>query len=71
MEKREKTQQESIIEYVKLHGSITPIEALNLCGCFRLAAQIYELKRKKHFNFKTLSIPKPDNTGFYAKYVLE
>jgi hypothetical protein len=28
--------------------SITPLEALNLYGCFRLAARIYDLRQKGH-----------------------
>jgi len=40
-----KTQQERIIEYMELNGVITQRDAIWL-GCYRLAAQIFELKRK-------------------------
>ena len=33
-----------ILEYMKAHGSITPLEALENIGCFRLGARIWELK---------------------------
>ena len=40
-----KTQQERIIDYMNLNGAITQRDAIWL-GCYRLAAQIFELKRK-------------------------
>lgn len=39
------SQVEQIYQYMKAHGSITPIEALEHCGCFRLAARVYDLRR--------------------------
>lgn len=40
------TQNEQIIEYLKTGASITPLEALRMFGCFRLAGRIFELKEK-------------------------
>ena len=34
----------AILEHLKKGLSITPIEALSLCGCFRLAARIHDLR---------------------------
>lgn len=42
------TQTELILEYMREYGSITPIEALTECGCLRLSARIYDLKRCGH-----------------------
>lgn len=39
------TQTAAILEHLKRHGSITPLEALNRYGCMRLGARIYDLKR--------------------------
>lgn len=39
------TQKEQILDYMARHGSITPLEALISCSCFRLGARIWELKR--------------------------
>lgn len=39
------TQCAAILEHLKRHGSITPLEALNWYGCMRLGARIYDLKR--------------------------
>lgn len=35
-----------ILDYLAEHGSITPIEALNKLGVFRLASRISDLRRK-------------------------
>jgi hypothetical protein len=39
-----KTQKEQIKKYLLSRKTITPIQALNKFGCFRLAAIIYKLK---------------------------
>ena len=38
------TQKEQIAAHLKAKGWITPLEALNEYGCFRLAARISELR---------------------------
>jgi hypothetical protein len=54
-----------ILEHLK-ESSITPIDALNKYGCFRLAAVIHKL-RKDH-NIKTVLEEK--NNKSYARYFL-
>jgi hypothetical protein len=39
-------QETQILEYLKAGNSLTPIQALNKFGCFRLAARIYRLKER-------------------------
>jgi len=39
------TQAEAILAHLKAGNTITPIEALDKFGCFRLAARIIELRR--------------------------
>ena len=34
-----------ILEYLKAGNGITPIDALNLFGCFRLSARIADIKK--------------------------
>jgi hypothetical protein len=41
-----KSQEDSILDYLKTGKSITPIDALNMFGCFRLGARIFDLKKK-------------------------
>lgn len=42
------TQSASILAHLRGGNSITPIEALNKFGCFRLGARIYDLKCAGH-----------------------
>ena len=44
------TQCAAILEHLKKGLSITPLEALNLCGCFRLAARIHDLRHKQGYD---------------------
>lgn len=40
------TQTEQILEHLRKQGSINPMLALKLYGCFRLAARISDLKEQ-------------------------
>lgn len=65
MEERIVTQIGQIKEYLLAGNSITPIEALNMFGAFRLAAIVFKLK-EQGLNIKT-DIISEDNKRF-AKY---
>ena len=67
------TQKKQILEHLKKHGSITPLEALDNYGCMRLGARIWDLRHDGHqirmeltraFNIDTLK------TSHYARYIL-
>ena len=57
---------EAILWHLEHRGSITPIEALNELGCFRLAARIEELRRSGHSIKTTIEKRKGKR---YARYV--
>ena len=40
------SQSMQIIEYMKKHGSITSLEAIQHIGCTRLSGRIYDLREK-------------------------
>lgn len=42
------TQNKMILEHLKVHGSITGPQAVELFGCYRLSARIYDLKEAGH-----------------------
>jgi hypothetical protein len=42
------TQADQILAHLKSGGTITPLEALDKFGCFRLGARIFDLKRDGH-----------------------
>lgn len=44
--KQTQSQEKLIMQWMQSGKSITPIEALNLFGCFRLGARILDLKNK-------------------------
>ena len=44
----EPTQSDAILAYLQEHGSITPMDALRVCGCMRLAARIQDLEEAGH-----------------------
>ncbi|MFA5300179.1 MAG: helix-turn-helix domain-containing protein [Lutibacter sp.] len=50
-----KSQEKRIEDYLLRGNSITPIEALERFGCFRLGARIFDLK-KKGFEIKTETV---------------
>ena len=39
------TQNEAILDYIKKHGGITPLEAMQYLGIMRLASRIHDLKK--------------------------
>ena len=43
-----RTHTEQVLDYLREHGSVTPIEALHEFGCFRLGARIYDLRKAGH-----------------------
>lgn len=46
------SQNKQILNYLNDGNSITPIDALNLFGCFRLGARIHDLK-SEGYDIKT------------------
>ena len=60
------SQQTLVLAHLK-RKSITPIEALNLYGCFRLAAIIYNLRRS---GVAIKTVNKTENRKTFAQYFL-
>ena len=62
------SQNAAILNHLKKVGPITPMEALDRYGCFRLAARIYELRQKGH-DISMLKIQVGTNK-YVARYTL-
>ena len=60
------SQAKNILAHLQQHKSITPLEALNQYGCFRLAAVILNLKKDGH-EIETQIIKK--NKKRFAQYI--
>lgn len=67
---RKETQRKQIREYLLAGNTITPLEALNLFGAFRLSAHIFVLKNDYGMNIETQMIYE-DNGKRYAMYYLK
>ena len=61
-----KTQIEAILAHLN-RKSITPLEALEKYGCFRLAAVIHTLRRR---GIPIKTVDKIQNGKTYAQYIL-
>lgn len=60
------SQYNEILSHLKRYGSITPLQALNQYGCYRLAARINEMRQRNH-EILTVMIPCGDRKE-YAEY---
>ena len=70
--KCKKSKQALILEHLKNYGTITSLEAIEKYGATRLAAIIFQL-RKKGYNIITIDMPFTDRFGnhsTYGKYIL-
>ena len=63
--KKTQSQCEKILSHLQSGKSINPMQALNLYGCFRLGARIYDLK-KAGFEIDSRLVHK--NGVQYAEY---
>ena len=61
------TQNKQILAHLKAGNSITAIEALNMFGCFRLGARIYDLKQS---GYNIVSNMVKHNGKSFASYSL-
>lgn len=50
------SQKQRILGYMKEHGSITCLEAINAFGCMRLPARISDLKEEGHLITKRMEL---------------
>ena len=63
------SQKQKILKHLSSGRSLSPLQALGLFGCYRLASRIYDLKRTGH---PIETIIKSDDQGrTYASYVLK
>lgn len=67
------TQDKLVLQYLREHGSITSLEAIQEFGCTRLAARIWQLRHRGHL-IHTVNITgknRFDQTVTFAKYILD
>ena len=73
MSTRTETQEKAVLRYLLQHGSITAVEAYNLCGTMRLASRVFNLK-EDGYDIYTERVPILDDNGkevgHYGRYHL-
>ncbi len=63
------SQSKQILDYLRQGNSITPLEALDLFGCLRLGARIYDLSQAGHAIHREM-VHDPRTGKNYARYSL-
>ena len=63
------SQRKMIKEYLLSGGSISPLDALKMFGCFRLGARIWDLRHKEGMDIKKETLVL-DNNKRVAVYTL-
>lgn len=66
---RTETQNDQILQWLKNHRTITPLDALQMFGCLRLAARIFDLRADGH-NIETQRIDVGEGGKQVAQYRL-
>lgn len=66
--KTNQSQANAILKHMQDGNGITPMDALNLCGCFRLSARIADL-RKRGYDIVSEKV-KVDGGKYVARYHL-
>ena len=61
------TQNKQVLNFLRTHGSITPLDAMLHINCYRLAARIHDLRGQGH-NIKT--VEEAHDGGTHARYEL-
>lgn len=62
-----------ILQFMRDNGGITPGQAMDELGCYRLGARIWDLRHKYGYNIKTEMVQKRNRYGVmvsFAKYIL-
>ena len=68
------TQCDRILEHLERYGSITPLEAWQRCGVYRLGARIYDLRHQRGIEIKKDTVSVKNQFGEdcrVAQYKLE
>ena len=61
------TQCDQILHHLETVGPLTPLDALNLFGCFRLTSRIWDLKQLGHeIHTGTKSLPNGKSVAIYS-----
>ena len=64
------SQKQSVLNHLREHGHINPMEALDLYASFRLGAIIFELRKEHYINTELVNdVNRFGKAVQYAKYI--
>ena len=61
------TQNSAILEFLQKGCTLTPLEALEMFGCFRLAARIRDLREQGH-DIQSEIVPRHESGKTFCRY---
>ena len=64
------TDKAKVLEWLRAHGTITPMEALRGFGCYRLGARIWDLRHKDGFDIETHMEYRINEDGEISKWAV-
>lgn len=70
MGKTKTTQCDRLLRYLTTHYGITPMEAWNLLGIYRLGARIWDLKHKRGLIIEKQMVDVPNRYGEKCKVAM-
>lgn len=62
------TKKDMVLNYLKKHKKITPMDALRECGSMRLSAIIFDLKKNYKIKTKLIDVPTRFGNATVAEY---
>ena len=65
--KKTPTQCDRVLTYLENHKGITPMDAWNYLGVYRLGARIWDLKHKRGIAIKKIMVDVPNRYGEICK----
>lgn len=70
MARRRESQKTKILRYLEDGNKLNPMQALNLFGCFRLSAVIFDIRAEKGYEYIKTTKIENRNGNKYAEYAV-
>lgn len=68
MARRRESQKKKILRHLEEGNRLNPMQALNLFGCFRLSAVIFDIRAEKGYDYIKTTKIENRNGNKYAEY---
>tara|TARA_R110002012_G_scaffold272696_2_gene458319 strand:- start:83 stop:298 length:216 start_codon:yes stop_codon:yes gene_type:complete len=71
MARTRESQKRKILRYLEEGNRLNPMQALNLFGCFRLSAVIFDIRADKGYEYVKTNKVENRNGNKYAEYTVD